>query len=159
MSGRLYTVTIGTPTATSAALDVFEFRNTAASLIELVALELWQETILTDANEFIARVNIIRGIGFTSGSGGETPTPAPVVHSDVAASFGADARNTTQAATGLTTMHSGGWNLRGPYLWVPPEDCRIQAPAGATNGIIVAINDPGTSVVVGGTAYVKEYGT
>lgn len=160
MLGRVYAVPMAF-TAQSAALDAFELIAPANGIIALVAVKLGQTTVLTDTNEFIAQVTIKRATGaYTSGSGGGTPTPVPMLQGDVAASFTAETRNTTQAVAGsgaLTTVDLDAWNLRSPFLWLPPE--RLWINAHDTDAIVVSVSDPGTSVSVGGTAYVEEIGT
>ena len=160
MQGRIYAVPMAF-TAQSAAFDAFELIAPATGIVALVGLKLGQTTILTDANEIICQVVIKRATGaYTSGSAGAAVTPVPMNFGDVAASFTGETRNTTQAVAGsgaLTIVDNDAWNVRSPFLWLPPE--RMYLAAHPTDAIVISLTDPGTSVSVGGTAYVEELGT
>jgi hypothetical protein len=63
-----------------------------------------------------------------------------------------EARATTSGA--LLVLHSDGWNVRVPYVWLPPEEHRpVVANAQA---IVFRLNTTPTSVVCNGTMLVRE---
>jgi len=148
-------------TAQSAIFDAFELIAPAAGLVALKSIQLGQSTLLTDANEFICQITFHRFTGtYTTGSGGETPAMAALHQDGVASSSTLKARNDTVAVVGTGAIEVVGydaWNLRGGYLYLPPEEDRIIAAP--TDAIIVTVSDPGTSVVVGGTIVWEEIGT
>ena len=162
MQGRMYAVP-WTFEDISEVCDAFELVAPATGIIALTGLKLAQTDVLTDANEVIVEVAIKRAAGaYTSGTGGAAATPVPMNQGDVAASATAEVgNNTAQALAGsgtLTTIDQDSWNVRSPFLWLPPE--RLWIVAHPTDAIIVSIEtDPGTNVNMGGTAYIEEIGT
>jgi len=149
--------------AISEVCDAFELVAPSTGIVALTGLKLAQTSVLTDTNEIIVEVAIKRAVGaFTSGTGGAASTPVPMNQGDVAASVTTEVgNNTAQALAGsgsLTIIDQDSWNLRSPFLWLPPE--RQWIIAHPTDAIIVSIEtDPGTSVNMGGTAYIEEVGT
>lgn len=160
MKGRMYSGAMAF-TAQSAIFDAFELIAPTTGLVALVSIQLGQTTLLTDANEFISTITFHRFTGaYTSGSGGETPAMAALHQDGVATSATLEARNTTVAQAGSGAIEIIGvdaWNLRGGYLYLPPEDLRIVVAP--TDAIIVTVSDPGTSVAIGGTIVWEEIGT
>lgn len=160
MKGRMYSGAMAL-TAQSAIFDAFELIAPATGLVALVSVELGQTTLLTDANEFISTVTFHRFTGaYTSGASGETPAMAALHQDAVASSATLEARNTTVAVAGsgaIEIISVVAWNLRGGFLYLPPEDLRIVVAP--TDAIIVTVSDPGTSVSICGTLVWEEVGT
>ncbi len=80
-----------------------------------------------DAQEELHRIEIIRlPSTVTVGSGGSSMTPNPLATNDTAAGFTARTNDTTVATTSGTALwlHSDGWNVRSPYVWMPPPEHR-----------------------------------
>jgi hypothetical protein len=158
MRGRIYTVPSGQD-AETLAQEIFELTAPATGCIALVGLIIGQATEFGDAAAEILDITIKRAVGaFTSGSGGDAITPVPVRQGDVAASFTAEANNTTAATGGtITDVMTSSWNIRGEYLWLPPEGMEISCHP--TDAIIVALSVPADSVTFAATAIVEEIGT
>lgn len=93
----------------------------------------------------------------TVGSGGTAPTPQPVATNDAAAGFTARVNDTTKATTSGTAsiMHSDGFNVRIPYVWLPPPEHRHLV--GNAQAWICNLNTtPNDAILLNGTALVRE---
>lgn len=158
MRGRIYTVPSGQD-AETAAQDIFELTAPATGIIALVGLQIGQTTEAGDAAAEMLEVTIRRAVGgFTSGSGGQAITPVPARQGDVAASFTAEANNTTVITGGtITDVVTDAWNVQGGYLWLPPDGFEISCHP--TDAIVVSISAPADSVTFAATAWVEEIGT
>lgn len=117
--GRLYTVR---PTATitlAEARDLYEVLAATGKPVLIHGFCVFQTSDVKDAEEEILQVETVRGVGsVTSGSGGSTPTPAPIDDNDAAVAATVEANNTTRMATGtgsLETLEWFGWNVRIPW--------------------------------------------
>lgn len=153
--GRIYTVEFE-GTAVTAAVDVFEIRPADDKPISIHALFLSQSTELGDAAEEILRYRVIRG-NLTTGTGGASPTPRPVDHTDAAAGFGADTLNTSPATTGTeVVLHSGGWNVRIPEMLILPPEMRWESVEAGGFIVVRLMAAPADSVTMSGTLYVEE---
>ena len=160
MQGRIYSVPV-IFASEGADFDLAEIIAPANGIIALAGVKLAQTTVLKDANELIVELEYKRATGtYTTGSGGTTPTPVAGNQGDIAASFTAKVSNSTQAVVGtgtLVTYDYDGWNLRSPYLWLPPE--RLWFNSLDTDALIISMTDPGTAVNLGGSVLVEELGT
>lgn len=156
--GRIYTVRWDTPTAITAQIDVFEIAPADDLPVFIHEIKIWQTTDLGDAQEEIIGISAQRGFT-TSGSGGGTPTVAKRYAGDAAASFTAECRNTTLAATGTPDITEGdAWNVRVPYIWTPtPEDRPFCAQK--DNRIVIRLDAaPADSLTMMATMKVEEIG-
>ena len=154
MAGRIYSV-VFSAVAVSAAQDLFEITPADDKPIEIVGLELGQTSDSGDADDELLQISIIRG--FTaSGSGGSTPTPAPLDPIDTAAGFTSEVNNTTVANTGTSvTLWTTTWNVRAGYInWWPPEARPAASQANTT--IVVRTTAPADALTMSGTLYVRE---
>lgn len=111
-----------------------------------------------DAQEELLRIEILRlPATVTVGSGGSSVTPSPLATNDAAAGFTARANDTTVATTSGTalTMHADGWNVRQPYIWLPPPEHRLMVAN--AQALVVRLNTaPADSLTVSGVAIVRE---
>lgn len=151
--GRMYSISFE-EVAVTAAQDLFEVVAAADSVVLLHALYLSQSSEEADAQAEMLPLLIHRGS--TSGSGGSTPTPAPMNLGDAAFGGTAEANNTTQSTEG-TFIHADSWNVQIPYqlIWTP-EMRPVISPSGR---IIVELQAaPADSVTMNGTLYVEELG-
>lgn len=151
----IYTVEFENVSVT-AAQDLFELTPAANKAITIVGLELSQSSDVGDAAEEILRYRIIRGHA-TSGSAGSAPTPAPLDPNGSAASFTAEANNTTIASAGTPiNLHSGTFNIRsGLFLWLPPE-CVWKCTNTQTLVVVRLMAAPADALSMSGTVYVHE---
>ncbi len=154
---RMYTVVFDN-VAVTAAQDLFELVPAANKPIAIAGLFISQSTETGDAQEEFLRLRIIRG-HTTSGSGGTAPTPASNLPGAAAASFTAEANNTTVATGGTpTTHHIETFNVRVGYPQWWPDGAWIWCTA-AQNRIVVNMpSTPADSVSMSGTIYVLEGG-
>jgi hypothetical protein len=163
MQGRIYTVQFDNVAITTAA-DFFELDPAADKPIRILAIDIGQTNRTGDANEDMVRWAIARfsGATITSGSGGTTPTPVPLNPGDVAASFTAEAANTTAATTSGSNFvaHVSTFNTRVGLLWVPPPEClTLCVDNGGNSKLLVRLLEaPSASTTFSGTCYVEELG-
>ena len=146
---HLYTVEFNAQdlAAADGNMDMFELRP-SSSLgwgIRLLGLSIHNTTDLGDAQAEGQYWSLLRMTGgtFTSGTGGTTPTPVPLEHGDVAASFGADAVNDSVATTTGTavTLFSDALNVNeGLDLPVLPPEWRANVGGIANAALIVRFN-------------------
>ena len=154
--GRVYAVTFD-QVAVSAAQDLFEITPAANKPIKIIGLFLGQSSDEGDAAAELLPISVIRG-NATSGSGGSTVTPTPLTPTDVAASFTAEANNTTIASTGSpVTLHADAWNVQSGYPLMLPDQLKWPCTAGQTR-IVVRVTAPADAITMSGTLYVEEEG-
>ena len=154
---RIYTVTFAA-TAVTAQVDLFEVRPADDKPLEVIGLFLGQSSDAGDAQAELLAYSVIRG--FTaSGSGGSTPTPAPLNRSDTAAGFSAETLNTTLANTGTTvTLWADTFHVQaGEKLWLP-EGAEWEASQADTSIVVRLAAAPGDSLTMSGTLVVREQG-
>lgn len=151
---RIYTVAFN-GVAVTAAQDLFELTPADDKPITILGWALDQTTDFGDAAAEQLGLQVIRGFT-TSGSGGSTPTPVPLDPNDAAASFTAEANNTTVANTGTTTTpYSAGWNIQaGCRDWFP-EGMQPKATQANTT-IVLRQTAPADSITLNGVIWVAE---
>lgn len=159
MIGRIYTVSFEN-VSVSAAQDLFEISPADDKPVEIVGLFLAQtgNSDVGDAAEECLRFSIIRG-NTTSGSGGTTPTPAPVKRGDSAAGFAAEVNNTTAASAGTAvTLHCDSFNVRVGYMNWWPVGAEPDASQANTTIRVNLPAAPADAITLSGTLYVREFG-
>jgi hypothetical protein len=157
MQGRIYTVSFAA-VSLSAAQDLFEITPADDKPVEIVGLFLSQTGVadVGDAAEEMLRLEIIRGYT-ASGSGGSSPTPAPVKRIDAAAGFAAEVNNTTLANTGTAVIiHEDAFNVRAGYANWWPEGTEPDASQANTTIVVRLVAAPADAITVSGTLYVRE---
>jgi len=153
---RVYTVQFN-GVAVTAQQDLFEITAAAGKNLEIAAVMVSNLTEIGDAMEENLLLRFRAGMT-TSGSGGTAPTPIPTSVTTAAAGFAAEVNNTTKSSAGtIVTHHSENWNVRSPYLWLPPEDMRIQL-TGSRRFAVELATTPADSITMAGTLYVIEHG-
>lgn len=150
-----YYLPSGTAYAFTTATDIFEVVAPSDAVVVLESIELGQTTELGDAAEEQLIVSIIRGFT-TSGSGGASGTPVAAEGGQSAAGSTCEVRNTTPATTSGTTVAEKPWNVRAPFLWLPPEEHRIIV--NPSQRVVVNISTPADSVTVFGELVFSELG-
>jgi hypothetical protein len=121
---------------------------------------MWQTSDFGDAQDEVIGLEICRG-NTTSGSGGSTaPLVSPHDDTGTAASFTAECRNTTQATAGTVAhLHMDGWNVRAPYIWVPPSDDWRPFDASTTKYLCVRLlAAPVDAITMNASLLVRELG-
>lgn len=135
--------------AVTAIQDLFELNAPTGIPVCLHRVSLFQTSDVGDAAEEILRLLFIRGFT-TSGSGGTAPTAVDLGTGGATYGGTVECNNTTAAVTGTTTTpHSDGWNVRGPYDYIPTPESRIFIPGGGR--LVVNLPAaPADSLTVGG---------
>ena len=149
--GRKYVVQTSA-VAINAAQDLFEVLGASDSVTIVHGWAVMQTTDVSDAAEEILRIETVRGIGATSGSGGSTPTVQPVDDGDSAFGGTVEANNTTRMTAGggsLETLEQWGWNIRIPMTQIytpelrptigPGEYWTLSLPAAPADSITTSI--------------------
>lgn len=152
--GRMYSVTF-TGVAVTAQQDLFEITGHASRLCIVHSIEIEQSTEVGDAQE--EGLSLLWKRGATStGTGGSTPTPAPVLLNDAAAGFTAKTNNTTKASGGtITTLRAWNWNVRMPFLKIfTPETRPFVSPG--TRVTLELATTPNDSITISGTLMLEE---
>src|SRR5690349_25062251 len=114
MSRGVYTVAFDRVnfTAANGDYDFFELDAATDKPIEIVAIELANQSEVGDAQEEMVAYSIVRG-NTTTGTGGSTATPQKLDASDGAASFTAKTANSTPASVGTpVTLVASTFNIR-----------------------------------------------
>lgn len=153
---RMYSVQFN-GVAVTAQQDFFEITAAAGKNLRIHGVVLGQSTDVGDAAEEMLSILIKHG-ATTSGSGGSTPTPVRTNVTDTAAGFAAEANNTTKASAGtIVTAHADVWNIRSPFIWLPPEKMQIEL-TGSRRLTVELATTPADSLTCNGTIYVEEFG-
>lgn len=157
MSGRMYSAPFKA-VAVTAQQDFFEILAGAGKSLQIHGFVFAQETELGDAQEEQLRIIVNRGVGVTSGSGGSTVTPPPIGVDDTASGATIEINNTTKITGGtITELEAHVWNIRVPYVfWYPPE-CRPHVKA--ADRLTFELEDtPADSITISGTVWFEELG-
>jgi hypothetical protein len=153
---RVYTVQFEDVTV-SAAQDIVSLDAATDKPIELVAIELAQNTELGDAAEEQLRIQLSRG-HTTVGSGGTAPTPQPTSPGDSAAGFTSRVNDTTIASAGTAvSLLSTAFNVRVGYAWGPVPYGMGFWTSGTALLVLRLLAAPADALDLSGTFTVVEY--
>lgn len=111
----------------SASQDFFEILAPADAVVIIHGWELLQITAEGDALEEILRLETVRGLGATTGSGGATITPEPNMRGYDAAGSVVKRNNDTRMVAGggsLEILETFGWNIRIPLEKIYTPEAR-----------------------------------
>lgn len=126
--GRMYVATFA-GVSVSAVQDLFELTLPATCVVQIHRAE-----ITNDASETSEQlpIQLRRGVGSTSGSGGSTATPAKLGGTgDPASTVTVEINNTTVMSAGtITTLARRGFNVLSGWLYAPtPEERIVLSPS------------------------------
>jgi hypothetical protein len=143
--------------AVTAQQDLFELVAPSDAIVVIHAIELSQSTEVGDAAEEGLSILLKSGSN-TSGSGGTTPTPAPVQLGDAAFGGTCEANNTTKASAGtIVTHYAWNWNVRAEFVRIfTPEARPILTPSRRCT--LELATTPADSVTMSGTLVFEEIG-
>lgn len=157
--GRIYIAQFSA-VAITAVQDLFEVLAPSDSVVIIHGWNIFQTTDTGDAAEEILRLQTVRGVGATGGSGGTTPTIQPRDDGDAAAGVVVEANNTTRMTAGggsLETLEQYGWNVRIPLQVIyTPETRPIISPSDYWTLELPAA--PADSITVSGMIIFEEIG-
>jgi hypothetical protein len=158
--GRLYAVEFHAVSVT-AQQDFFYIKPAADKICVIEAVYLSNVGIAADAGDaqeelFDVRLAYVPST-VTAGSGGGTFTPNPLSVNDTAAGFTARINDTTKATSSGTIIwrHSDGWNVRVPYVYLPPPEHRTLV-ANAAAITFQLDSTPTDAILISGTMLVRE---
>ena len=151
--GRMYSV-VFEEVAVTVVQDLFEINAPADSIVILHSLEIAQSSDAGDSED--EQLSLLIHRGSTSGTGGSTPTPAPMNLGDAAFGGTTEVNNTTQSTEG-TFLHASAFNVRAGYFkeWTP-ETRIVISPSDRL--IIELQTAPADSLTMSGTVYIEEIG-
>jgi hypothetical protein len=156
---RLYTAQVSA-VAVSALQDLFEIAAPADAIVIIHGWSLLQTSDLGDAAEEVLRIETVRGVGATTGSGGSTVTPQPVSDGDPAFGGVVEANNTARMTAGggsLEVLEQYGWNVRIPWVHLfPPELRPVISPSQHFTLALPAA--PADEITFSGTITFEEIG-
>jgi len=158
--GRVYSVEFHAVSIT-AQQDLFYVKPAADKIIVVEAVYLSNVGIAADAGDAQEELLDVRlayvPATVTVGSGGTAMTPNSLAINDTAAAFTARVNDTTKATSSGTIVwrHSDGWNVRVPYVFLPPPEHR-SAVANAAAATFQLNSTPTDAILVSGTMYVRE---
>lgn len=161
--GRIYTVPF-VRVADTVGTDLWELIAATAKALRIHEVVFGQTSDYGDSQAEGLLLEFYRAAGsYNTGSGGTTPTPAPLNSNDQAAGFTAKCNNTVLATAGsgtLTLFRGEAFNVQAGYQFLPvPEDRPLILPAQA---LIVRLSSgvgtagPADSLTISGTAVVEE---
>lgn len=154
--GMMYTAQFS-GVSVSAQQDLFEIVAPADAVVILHQLVITQSSETGDAQEEGLLLQLKRGATM-SGTGGTTVTPVPLQAGFSAAGSTVEANNATKASSGtIVTLHSEAWNVRAPFVWLPPPEGRIVLSPSARLTLELATT-PNDAITMSGTLYFEELG-
>lgn len=152
--GRIYHVPF-VAVSVSAQQDFFELVAAAGKPFILHSVIISQSSEVGDAAEEGLSVLIKTG-ATASGSGGSSVTPAPKSVNDAAAGITAEINNTAKASGGTIVTHAAdNWNIRTPYIHMPPPEDQIQVAGGERLTVELATT-PADAITMSGWATCEE---
>lgn len=156
MAGQIYTGVFENVTVT-ALQDLFELIAPADAVLEILRWKISQEE--SETSEQLGFKTAMAAGGYTTGSGGTTPTPGLIMTGDPASGSTLRANSTTEAIAGggsLVTIERYGENVLNGVEWIYlPEDRPIISP---TDAFIIGLMVAPTSLEMSGTIVWREMG-
>ncbi len=160
--GRIYTGVFNAVSVV-AVQDFFELLAPSDATLLVYQVELHNVGIgadAGDAEEEMYGIEMARGVGATSGSGGSTVTTQPKSNGDGATGAVLEANNTTLMVAGggsVEQLWSAGWNIRVPFdkLWIP-ELRPVISPSDRFT--VELTSTPTDAILISGTISFEELG-
>ena len=157
--GRMYIIQFAAVTV-SAAQDLFEIKGASGKPFKIHEIRITQDSEAGDAMSEQLRFTIKRALsGYTSGSGGSTPSVLPINVNDAAAGVSAEANNTVRAATNgggtVTTLLTAADNIHNGWHYLPTPECQMTFP-GDGAAVVGLESTPADAITMNGYALVEE---
>lgn len=141
----------------SAQQDLFEITAPSNAVVILHQVVISQSSETGDAQEEGLLLHIKRGAD-TPGSGGAAAAPSPLQAGFGAAGTSVAVNNTGKAAgASVETLHSEAWNVRAPWIWLPPPEGRIVLSPDMVATVELATT-PNDAITASGTVVFEEIG-
>lgn len=154
--GLLYSLSFAA-VAVTVQQDFFEITAPSDCVVALHSFELTQSTDVGDAAAEGLQVLVKRG-ATTSGSGGSTPTAAPLEFGFPAAGSTCETNNTTKAVSGtIATLYASNWIIQQPFLYLPPPELRFHLSPSQRLTVELGTT-PADSITCSGTLWFEEIG-
>lgn len=156
--GMKYSAQVNAVSVT-AVQDIFELLAPSDAVIIVHEVIIGQYSDFGDSAAEILSVVLKYGDGYTSGSGGSSPTIVPLTNGQGAAGATLEANNTTQAVAGggaLDSFRAEAWNIQAPYQWLPTPEMRLEISPG--DALVVSITAPADAISLNATIVWEELG-
>ncbi len=153
---RCYTVNF-TPTSVTVAVDLVALVAADDIPIAIRAIRVWQTSDVSDAQDEVITLNVVRG-NTTPGSGGAgAGTQILKKPKDAAASFTSRVGDTTAASAGTAVIpYSTGWNVRAPFEMTFTEDQMVGTDQGTGFLVLRLGAAPADAITIGASVDVWE---
>lgn len=156
--GRIYSVTFDN-VSVSTAVDLFEVVAGTGKPFVVHRITIAQASDYGDSQAEGLRILIRRATsGYTSGSGGSTPTVGKALTNDAAHGLSVECCNTTVAVVGtgtLTTLYADAYNVQAGYDYFPTPETRFMFLPG--EALIVNLPAaPADALSMSGTVVLEE---
>jgi len=143
--------------AVTAQQDLFEVTAPADAIVLIHRVVVSQSSDVGDAASEGLSLLFKRG-QTSSGTGGSTPTPAPLEFGFAAAGSVVDTNNTAKASGGtIVTMHAENWIIGGPFEYLPTPETRITLSPSQRFTVELGTT-PADSITMSGTLIFEEIG-
>jgi len=160
MPGRVYTAWLDAEAVTT-ELDFFELLADTTEVVEVLEIDIGQETEEGDTQAEQLSYKLVIGKGaVTSGSGGSTVTPEPHQTGFGAADTTVETINDTKMLAGSGTLHivhASAFHVAVGLRWLPTPDCRFVLSPGE-RGTVELAEAPIDSITFSGVIKFKEIG-
>jgi hypothetical protein len=161
--GRAYSINFDNQTFANADgnVDIFSIVPAGDKICVIEALYLSNvggTADAGDAQEELLRLTFKRMTATVTITGGTSFTAVPLSTNDAAAGFTAKFYHATVATTtGATSvLHADGWNIRIPYVWLPPPEHRPIVAVSTSVFVVRLESTVADDVACSGTLIVRE---
>ncbi len=153
--GRVYSAEFA-DVAVTAAQDLFNLLPAVDKPVEIHSVILSQNTEVGDAAEEGLLIKLQRG-ATTAGSGGSEPAGTPLGSINNAADAATvHANDTTETSAGtIVDVHSESWNIRTPFVYMPPPEDRVRLENNQ-HFAVALITVPADPITMSGTIVYEE---
>lgn len=157
--GRMYTV-YGSTAGIAAAADLLEITPAADKPCVLHAIfmsNVGGTSDAGDAQEELLQVGILIGESATNGGASSLGTQVNRIGT-VAGAFTARGCTTNTTVASSSVLHSEGWNVRVPYVYIPTPEMRpvFNSAAGSLRLQFRLMQAPADALNIAYTAYIEE---
>lgn len=152
--GRMYSAVFEEVSVSGAAQDLFRVSAPSDAIVVVHRVTISQSSDAGDSES--EQLNVLIHRGSTDGSGGSSPTPAPMEVGDAAFGGTVAANNTTQSTEG-TQIHAESFNVMAglDIVWTP-ETRPVISPSGRL--VVELQTTPADALTMSGVIYFEEIG-
>jgi hypothetical protein len=150
--GQMYSA-VGSASALDSIGDLMELRPASQNPCLVHSIRLGQIDLEADANAAMAHVKVSSFV--TTGSGGTTPTPGPLLPGCEAADATVRFLATTDASSTEVVYIQDAWNVQAGWLYLPTPEERIWVTSAA--GFVIKNMEVQAAAVITCTIVFEEF--